>query len=156
MEWLDLIAIIISVVALLLSAYQFLVERKLNRMGAAIAALAELQKDVLNEEKFINASVDKILEYHKKANGGFDADWEAVSESLARIEQFAVGVNTGVYSIMILDRMAGSHIIKLFYKFKPIIDYKRNKAGTNKRYEEFEKMVNGLKKHNSNLNLQYC
>ncbi len=153
MEWLDLIAIIISVVALLLSAYQFLVERKLNRMGATIAALAELQKDVLNEEKFINASVNEILEYHKRANGEYDVDWETVSESLARIEQFAVGVNTGVYSIIILYRMAGSHIIKLFNKFKPIIDYKREKAGTNKRYEEFEKMVNGLKRYNPGLNL---
>jgi len=152
-EWLDVIAIIISVVALLLSAYQFLVERKLNRMGATIAALAELQKDVLNDEKFINASVDKILEYHKQANGEYDVDWETISESLARIEQFAVGVNTGVYSTVILDRMAGSHIINVFNKFKPIIDYKREKAGTNKRYEEFEKMVDGLKSYDPGLNL---
>lgn len=153
MNWLDLIAIIVAVAALFLSGYQFLVERKLNRMGATIAALAELQKEVLNEEKFVNASVDTILHHHQTANEPYDADWEFVSESLARIEQFAVGVNTGVYSVIILDRMAGSHIIKLFYRFKPIIEYKRKKAGTNKRYKEFETMVNDLKKYNPTLNL---
>lgn len=152
MEWLDIIAIIVSVVALLLSAYQFLVERKLNRMGATIDALAELQKDVLNSEEFVDAPVESILEHHKTVDGGFDAAWEAVSESLARIEQFAVGVNTKVYSIEILDRMAGSYIIKLFYKFEPIIAYKREKGHTNKRYIEFETMVKDLKKYNPDLN----
>lgn len=149
MEWLDIIAIIISVVALLLSAYQFLVERKLNRMGATIDALAELQKDVLNNEGFINAQVDSVIEHHKTVNGEFDATWETISECLARIEQFAVGVNTKVYSIEILDRMAGSYIIKLFNKFEPIIVYKREKGKTDKRYIEFETMVNYLKKYNS-------
>lgn len=152
MEWLDFIAIIVSVVALLLSAYQFLFERKLNRMEATIDALAELQKDVLNNEEFINTQVESILEHHKTLSGEFDSAWETISESLARIEQFAVGVNTKVYSIEILDRMAGSHIIKLFYKFEPIIAYKREKGKTNKRYIEFETMVKSLKKYNPDLN----
>lgn len=152
MVWLDIIAIIISVVAFLLSVYQFLVERKLNRMAATIDALVELQKDVLNNEEFINAQVDHVLEHHKTVNGEFDVAWETISEHLARIEQFAVGVNTKVYSIEILDRMAGSHIIKLFNKFEPIIIYKREKGKTNKRYIEFETMVNCLKKYNPNLN----
>lgn len=152
MEWLDFIAIIISVVALFLSAYQFLLERRLNRMEATIDALAELQKDVLNNEEFINTQVESILEHHKTLSGEFDAAWETISESLARIEQFAVGVNTKVYSIEILDRMAGSHIIKLFYKFEPIIVYKREKGKTNKRYIEFETMVKSLKKYNRDLN----
>lgn len=152
MEWIDIIAIFVSVVALALSAYQFLFERKLNRMGATIDALAELQKDVLNNEEFISAQVADILEHHKTLSGEFDIAWETISENLARIEQFAVGVNTKVYSIEILDRMAGSHIIKLFYKFKPIIIYKREKGKTDKRYIEFETMVNSLKKYDPALN----
>lgn len=152
MEWLDIIAIIVSVVALFLSAYQFLFERKLNRMAATIDALAELQKDVLNNEDFINAQVESILEHHKTLSGEFDVAWETISENLARIEQFAVGVNTKVYSIEILDRMAGSHIIKLFYKFKPIIIYKREKGNTDKRYREFEIMVTSLKEYNPDFN----
>lgn len=121
-------------------------------MEATIDALAELQKDVLNNEEFINTQVESILEHHKTLSGEFDAAWETISESLARIEQFAVGVNTKVYSIEILDRMAGSHIIKLFYKFEPIIVYKREKGKTNKRYIEFETMVKSLKKYNPDLN----
>ncbi len=151
MDTLDIIAIGVSVVALCLSIYQFLIERTLNRMGATIDALAKLQKDVLNNENFINAQVEKILARHNTLLNAFDAEWEFISENLARIEQFAVGINTKVYSIKILDRMAGSHILKLFYKFKPIIDFKREKGKTNKRYIEFETMVNSLKKYNPDL-----
>lgn len=148
----DVLAIIISVIALGFSLYQFFVERKRNRDEATINALAELQKEVLNQEEFVNANVSGILSTHKSFPAGrTDENWEKISESLARIEQFAVGVNAGVYNLEILDRMAGSHILKEFYRYKPIIDYKRKVGNTNKRYIEFESMANSLKKYNPDI-----
>ena len=145
----DVLAIIISVIALVLSVLQFFVERQRGRDEATINAFAELQKDVLNEDAFINANVPDILEKYKKIESTeLDTDWEQISEYLARIEQFAVGVNTKVYTLSVLDRMAGSHIIKEYKRFSPIIDYKRAKGNTNKRYIEFETMANSLKKFN--------
>lgn len=152
MDWLDFAAIIVSVAALLLSIFQFFVERRRSRMEATINALAELQKEVLNQDEFVNTQVEKLLEDHKKLpEGTLDMEWESISESLARIEQFAVGVNTKVYSVQILDRMAGSHLLKEYYRFKPIIDFKRKKGKTNKRYIEFEKMAESLKKYNPDI-----
>ena len=152
MDWLDFAAIIVSVAAFLLSIFQFFVERRRSRMEATINALAELQKEVLNQDEFVNTQVEKLLEDHKKLpEGTLDMEWENISESLARIEQFAVGVNTKVYSVQILDRMAGSHLLKEYYRFKPIIDFKRKKGKTNKRYIEFEKMAESLKKYNPDI-----
>lgn len=152
MNWTDYVAIIISTIALLLSIFQFFVERRINRQESTINAFSELQKEVLNKEKYYKADVNSILENHKKLKENeTDEEWEQVSEFLARIEQFAVGVNTNVYSIKIVDRMAGSHLVKQYDRFKPIINYKREKSGTNKRYEEFEKMKDKLKTYNPNI-----
>lgn len=149
----DGFAIFISVIALGFSLFQFYVERNRARDEATINAFAELQKEVLNNEAFVNADVAGILENHKRiATGGIDVDWEKISECLARIEQFAVGVNTKVYNVSILDRMAGSHIVKEYNRFMPIIMYKRQKGNTNKRYIEFEKMAEKLKEENPDIN----
>ncbi len=148
----DVFAIIISVIALALSIFQFFAERQRGRDEATINAFAELQREVLNKEAYVNASVSDILEKHKKIESDeIDEDWEQISEYLARIEQFAVGVNTKVYNLSVLDRMAGSHIVKEYNRFSPIIDYKRKKGNTNKRYIEFETMAKRLKKFNPDV-----
>lgn len=155
MDWLDFAAIIVSVIALGLSIYQFFVERKVNRMEATINAFAELQKEVLNQEEYFKADIIAILEKHKKIKGSSkDADWELISEYLARLEQFSVGINMDVYSVDVVDRMAGSYLIKEFNRLLPIIDYKRFKGNTNKRYEEFEMMVKKLSHHNPDIELK--
>ena len=148
----DGVAIGISVIALLFGLYQFIFERKRVRHEATINAFVELQKTVLNNSKYINADITKILTNHQKVQTGIvDNDWEEISEFLARIEQFSVGVNTKIYDIKVVDRMAGSHLIKEYNRFQPIINYKRQKSNTNKRYIEFETMVKKLKEFNPNI-----
>ena len=152
-EVLDFAAIIVSVVALVLSLFQFFVERKRVSNQATIDSFAELQSSVFNMTDFNELDVDKILLEYKKEEPTKEVlrDWENLSEYMARIEQFAVGVNTGVFNIKIVDRMAGSHIIKQYNRLYPVICYKREKGKTNKRYEEFEKMAKKLSKYNTDI-----
>ena len=152
MEWTDIVAVVVSVAALIISILQFFVERLRSRREATINALAELQKEVLNNSKYTELDANEVVKEHMaKKDGDADYDWETASEFLARIEQFAVGINTGVYAVSVLDRMAGSHMIKEYQRVEPIISYKRKKAGTDKRYIEFETMVNKLKKYNPDI-----
>ena len=148
MEWYSVVAIIISVVALFISVLQFFMERRFYRNEATINAFSLLQKDVLEKDSFKNVNITDVINFHELKTSETDKAWELLSEQMARIEQFSVGVNTNVYSIKIVDRMAGSHLIKEFERLKPIIDKKRINSKTNKRYEEFEKMVDSLKKKN--------
>ena len=148
----DGVAIGISVLAFALSLFQFLFEKRRVRHEATINAFVELQKTVLNNPDFVNADAAQILTNHTTIQSGvIDKDWEEISEFLAHIEQFAVGVNTKVYSIKVVDRIAGSHLIKQYERFLPIIEYKRKKANTDKRYREFEIMAKKLKPFNPNI-----
>ena len=79
-------------------------------------------------------------------------EWEEITICLAKIENFAVGVNTNIYSYRVLNRLGGGFFIRQFEKLSPIITIKRkNNVSTGKHYDEFEKTVSKLKKHRSYL-----
>jgi len=145
MDWLEFTAIVVSVVALMVSLLQFFVERQRVRRGDTIHELAKLQKEVFNQRDYLNANVEEVLaEYQNAPDGQFPAAWDAISGYMARIEQFAVGVNTNVYDLKTLDRMSGIHFIRQYERLFPIIRHKRVESGSNKRYEEFEQLVRKL------------
>lgn len=74
-------------------------------------------------------------------------EWHELTVCLAKIEQFSVGINTGIYSLDTLNRLGGAYFIRQYEKLKPIIIRKRaeNAAG-GKHYDEFEETVNKLRK----------
>ena len=78
-------------------------------------------------------------------------EWEEITICLAKIENFSVGINTGIYSHKVLNRLGGAFFIRQFDKLKPIIDLKREKnMSVGKHYDEFEKAVWTLKKNRLN------
>lgn len=149
---LDGLAIIISFGALALSILQYTFERKRACREATISAFSELQHDVLDSEEFNGIDIEKLVAAQKDDPSEEDMlKWEKMNGYLARIEQFAVGINLKIFDLKTLDRMAGSHIIKIYRRVEPIICHKREKSKTTKRYEEFEKMVDSLKPYNKGI-----
>ena len=139
----EIVALIISILAFLLSIYQFFRESSRQKKEATLIAYNELQDGVFARlNKYDDLS--KIV-YKSK-------EWEEITICLAKIENYAVGVNTNIYSYRVLNRLGGGFFIRQFEKLSPIITIKRkNNVSTGKHYDEFEKTVSKLKKHRSYL-----
>lgn len=67
---------------------------------------------------------------------------------LAKLERFSVGVNSGIYSIQILNQLGDSYFIREFEKLEPIIIEKRKvNIVPGGHYDEFEKTVSRLREY---------
>lgn len=136
----DIIAIIISTLALVFSILQFLRDSVRQKKEATLIAYSELQDDVLSN----------LVKYPKPLPhiDYLSDEWVQMTIYLAKLERFSVGINTGIYSIRILDYLGGSFYIRQFEKLEPIIERKRKEnIVPGKHYDEFEKAVNKLKKY---------
>ena len=139
----EIVSFIISILAFLLSGYQFLRESLRQKKEATLIAFNELQDGVFAKlNKYEN---DDLLKIEYKSD-----QWEEVTICLAKIENFSVGINTNIYSYKVLNRLGGAFFIRQFEKLKPIIDKKREKnVSEGKHYNEFENTVMRLKEHRS-------
>lgn len=143
----EIAAVVISIMAFLLSIIQFVKESSRQKKEATLIAYNELQNEVFSE---LNLIFIKKADNLKELKEGDEA-WENLTVFLAKIERFSVGINTGIYSIVILNRLGGGYLIRIFETLKPIIYKKRsNKVSSGKHYDEFEKVVNRLKKMRKN------
>ncbi|MGN1466801.1 MAG: DUF4760 domain-containing protein [Ruminococcus sp.] len=146
---LDGLAIIISICTLAFSIWQFYLERIRNRKEATIHAFDDLE-DNKSFGFLLSLSKTKIDDYvarKKDHDKRIENEWESICEALARLEHFAVGINTKVYDLKILNAMAGNQIIKTYLSCKKLIAYKRTGTGKENNYAELEKMVCALQKH---------
>ena len=74
-------------------------------------------------------------------------EYKVVSGYLARIEHFALGVNTGIYDVETAERAATSYLTMLYrVKLKPIIQEKHSGPGDTEYYAEFRKLVQNMEK----------
>lgn len=134
----DVIALIISILALVLSVVQFLRDVSRDKKEATLVAYDELQDDVFSILNQYSINLPEI-EY-------LGEEWRTLTVCLAKIERFSVGINTGIYSLRILNRIGGAYYIRQFDKLKPIIDQKRKvNLSDGKHYDEFELTVTKLK-----------
>lgn len=135
----DIAALIISVLALVLSVIQFLRDTTRQKKESTLIAYQTMQSDVFAKLASYPYPMPKI-EYHSDA-------WRELTVCLAKLEQFSVGINTGIYSLRVLNRLGGAYYIRQFEKLKPIIDQKRSdNLIPGNHYEEFEITVNKLRK----------
>ena len=135
----ELTAIIISILALVFSFSQFIFDYIHCKKADTIAAYNRLQDDV-----FINLIP---LPCPLPPMTSADPLWQDVTVYLAKIEHFSVGINTGIYSIKVLNRLGGAYFIRQFERLWPVIDFKRKQMVIPGGHaDEFEKMVNNLKK----------
>lgn len=133
-----MVEIIIALSALIVSFVALKYTKGYNQKKDTLEGFNRLQREVLDHlngysEKQINEIVTK--NEHKE-----------ITEFLARIEHFAVGVNTGIYRIGIIKRLAGKYFIGLYAKLESVIKYKRAIKPEAKHYDEFEILVEKLKR----------
>jgi hypothetical protein len=93
-------------------------------------------------EKFGNdpigeSEIKKIIEDHEL--------WSKLKDILGMFEHLATGINTGVFDIQILNRMAGSYIIIVYDRFFVYIRERRKATGNNFLFDEYEFLINRLK-----------
>lgn len=132
----DIAALIISIFAAGFSVLQFTIGGSRQQKESTLEAYNNLQNDVFSELKKYD------LGSLKKGDDG----WSEVTVCLAKIEKFCVGINTNIYSWKILNRLGGGYFIEQYDKLLPVITQKRENDSSNKHYDEFEMVVNKLKK----------
>ncbi len=142
----DVFAISISALALGLSLIQFFNDFSRQKKEATLLAYGKLQDEVFPILRQYHFPMP-AAEYNTE-------EWDIFTECLAKLEQFSVGVNTGIYSVQILNRVGGGYFIRQYEKLEPTIKEKRkeNRVPGN-HYNEFEETVNRLKnirKHHPN------
>ena len=145
-EIFDLLPIVISVAALCVSLYSVFSNKNREKKQATVDAYNVLQKEVLDKIMTLKSKDVKLL---KDEGAGANLDlWNDLTLHLVRIERFSVGVNSGIYDLRILNRLAGSFVIDLYYRIRPIIEKKRELSSSPKKkvYNEFETVVRRLEK----------
>lgn len=136
----EVVALIISILAFILSVVQFFRDSLRQKKEATLIAYNELQDNVFAK---LNKYADDLSKIEYRSD-----EWEEITICLAQIENFSVGINTNIYSFRILNRLGGAFFIRQFEKLKPVIDIKREKnISAGKHYDEFEKTILKLKKH---------
>ena len=132
----DIVALIISILTAVFSILQFAIEGSRQKKESTLEAYDNLQHEVFS----------KLKKYSLCTLKKGDDGWDDVTVCLAKIEKFCVGINTHIYSCKILNRLGGGHFIEQFDELRPIITQKRENDSSNKHYDEFEMVVNKLKK----------
>ncbi len=113
-----------------------------NRKNNSINAFNSLQDKVL--DKMVSIAEDDIaaIVENKDDGGEVKEAYNGYRTLVARCEHFAVGVNSGVYDIDLVNDLGGKHLIYLYQKVLPVIDEAR--AHDDTAYKEFEKMITAL------------
>ena len=138
----ELAALLLSIAAILLSIYQWWKDNSRQKKESTINAFYNLQNDALHELNMIIAACDGDMNSIIRGS----ENWKKVTGYLSKIEHFSVGVNARVYSLEILNRMAGGYFIHMFETLQPVIQKKRAYNNSNgKHYDEFESAVNHLR-----------
>lgn len=139
------LALGISIIALLLTLYQMVTNKNRSRKQATIDAFNRLQTEVMDKVKNLpRKDVTQFKKYGPEVNWEL---WNTLTAYLARVEHFSVGINTKIYDIKILNRLAGGYIISFYYRIKPIIEKKRDLSQEKTPpYEEFELVKETLEK----------
>jgi hypothetical protein len=143
MNWTDIVALVFSAIAAVFSIWSFFLERNRVRREATIHAFEELEKEVFlqNDYTTLPLRAKREVEEHK-----FGVAWRRGTKLLSRIEHFCVGVQAKAFDLDTLNRLAGGYFINQYENWKPIIEQKRLDDHSMNHYNEFEDVVNKLKK----------
>ncbi len=140
----DIVALIISILAFLLSVIQFFRDNSSEKKQAKLNAYQDLQENALGDLATYPTPMPDIP-------WGSD-EWKKVSGFLAALEWFSVGVNTGAFSLRVTNRIGGSFLIHQYEQLKKVIVKKRElNIAKGEHYNEFEQLVSKLKKHRARM-----
>ena len=136
---LSIISILLAVISAVHSIYVYIQTVKHDKKQATLDAFNILQEQVLDKiNLYSNSKIKEIAEDARSK------EYKELTILMARIEHFSVGVNTEIYDLKIVKRLAGKHFCMLFDKLRPMIEKKRKINKTDKHYDEFEKLVEEL------------
>lgn len=134
-----LVASIVSIIVSIVIYYRGVMREKKQ---ATLDAFNLLQEQVLDRLNYYRKyDIDEI------ADDVHSADYKEISGLLARCAHFAVGVNTGIYDLKTVRRLAGRYIIALYDKMEPMIEKKRKLNTSERHYQEFETLVNKMRQY---------
>ena len=143
----DIASLIISIVSFLLAFVSAIFSWRVHKQTvihdkkqATLDAFNILQEQVLDKiNLYSNSKVKEIAEDARSK------EYKELTILMARIEHFSVGVNSEIYDLKIVKRLAGKHFCAMYNKLLPMIEKKRKINKTDKHYDEFEKLVVGLR-----------
>lgn len=156
----SILAVIVSIATFLFTVMVTYHGEQREKKQATLEALNVLQEQVFDNlnthtfgeiaevaEKWSEA-IDAKNKYVKNTQGRAEEFWNnhheyqsvideyrKISGYLARIEHFALGVNTGIYDAKVTERAATTYFVILYKKLLPILAVKN---GGNARDTEFE------------------
>lgn len=144
----DWTAVVISIFALIFSIKQFYYEKSRNRKEATIHAFDQLESNESIEYLFSCSQndIDSLVKRHKQADNRIKDKWDLISSALPLLEHFAVGINSEIYDLETLNRMAGNKMITVYNNCSKLLQHKRIGVGNEKNYLELENMIVRLKK----------
>ena len=135
----SIVSIILAIVSVVHSFFVYKQTVKHDKKQATLDAFNILQEQVLDRLNLYTNS--KIKEISQDARS---KEYKSLTILMARIEHFSVGVNSDIYDIEIVKRLAGKHFCALYDKLIPMIEKKRSINKSDKHYDEFEKLINEL------------
>ena len=136
----DLIPIVISILALTLTLFQYFGEYDRNRKQATLEAYDQLQGEVF-------LTLNKLRKQYPILSP--DRNFEerpTITNCLAKLERFCVGINLRIFDLRTLERCGGAYFVRQYLYLKPIIQDKRTRKNGGSHYDEFEKVAMKLKK----------
>ena len=139
----ELASIIIALLSAIISFGTYYKTFRYEKRKATIESFNILQNEVL--DKFVcikKENADMIVENldNTQCKEAYD-DYRTL---IARLEQFAVGVNKNIYDYKVVDMIAGRHLICLYIKIKPIIDKANEREELIVHYKNFVELVERL------------
>ena len=133
-------ALLLSVFSMIGSAIVYISGLRRERRTATLNAFNVLQEQVLDH---LNLYTRKRVE--EISASPRSEEYKLLSGYLARLEHFAVGINTGIYDVQVVKRLAGWYLCGLQDKIDPLIQKKRQLNRTAKHYDELEAMLNQMR-----------
>ena len=136
----DTLTIILSALSLALSVVSLIYSIRVHK-DSVIHDTKQLTLDAFNQLQ--EQVLDRLNSYTKPCIAEISkdpqsAEYKELSVLMARIEHFCVGVNSSLYDLDIIKRMAGRYFINVYEKLLPMITKKREINKTEKHYDEFE------------------
>ena len=162
MDWTNIIPIIISLIALIFSIYQFFGESRRTKNKDTMDEIYQLQNDVFDNLNILRTKHHNLINCYPETNCEPIIEKEErnqITNYLAKLERFCAGIDVHVFSMTIIKKYGGEFLIRQYIYLRPVIVNKRirrfnpNKRKQENRYHKFEKVVRILNKE-YNYNLQ--
>ena len=172
----SMIAVLISILTFLFTVVVEHKKAQREKKQATLDAINTLQEqafDKLNEytygqiheiaitwtlgiekkNEYVNAKQGTANEFwaeHHEYDAAIE-DYRKISSYLARIEHFALGVNTKIYDPTVIERATTKYFIALYNKLLPILAVKnggtaKDRIFENKYFQELENLIRHLEK----------